>query len=54
MPIRLRVPFLVSTLPGPLSHQRKETVLAVGRSNRLVLRVLAEITDELTSLSYEL
>ena len=47
MPLRLGVPFFVGTLPGPLSRQRKNRVFAVCRSNGLVLRVLAEITDEM-------
>src|ERR1700733_10989312 len=50
MPLGLRVPFFVSAFPGPLSRQRQNRVFAVRRSNRLVLRVLAEITDEMNSV----
>ena len=46
MPLRFGVPFFVGTLAGPLSRQRKNRVFAVRRSNRVVLRVLAEITDQ--------
>jgi hypothetical protein len=45
MPLRLGVPFFIRTLPGSLSRQRKNRVFPIGRSNRLVLRVLAEIPD---------
>ena len=47
MPLGLRVPFFVSTLPGPLSYQRKNRVFAACRLDGLVLRVLAEVTDEM-------
>src|ERR1700691_4083035 len=50
MPLRLGVPFFVGTFPGPLSRQRKNRVLAVCRLDGLVLRALAEITDEMNSV----
>src|ERR1700693_1375658 len=50
MPLRLGVPFFVGTFPGTLSRQRKNRVFAVCRLDRLVLRVLAEITDEMNSV----
>ena len=50
MPLGLRVLFFVSTLPGPLSCQRKNRVFAACRLDGLVLRVLAEVTDEMNSV----
>ena len=50
MPLRFGVPFFVGTLAGPLSRQRKNRVFAVRRSNRVVLRVFAEITDQMNSV----
>jgi hypothetical protein len=50
MPFRLGVPFLVGTLPGPLSRERKNRLFAVCRLDGLVLGVLAEITDEMNSV----
>jgi hypothetical protein len=52
MPLRLGVPFFIGALPGPLSRQRKNRVFAVCRLDGLVLRVLAEITDEMNSVFY--
>jgi hypothetical protein len=50
MPLCLGVPFFVGTFPGPLSRQRKNRVLAVCRLDGVVLRALAEITDEMNSV----
>ena len=50
MPLRLGVPLFVGTLPGPLSRQRKNRVFAVCRLDGLVLRVFAEVTDQMDYL----
>src|SRR5258708_28371688 len=47
MPLRLGVPFFVGALPGPLRCQRQNRVLAVRRLDGLVLRVFAEISDQM-------
>ena len=45
MTLRLGMRFFICILPGLLSGQRKNSVLAVWRSDRAVPRVLTEITD---------
>jgi hypothetical protein len=50
VPLGLRVPFLVSALPSAFRRERKDGVLTARLLPRLVLRVLAEITDEMNSV----
>jgi hypothetical protein len=50
VPLRLGVSFFVCILPGSLSRERQNRVFAIRRSNGLLLRVLAEITDEMNSV----